>query len=88
MNQKQRRLKMTFKEYDVVALKFDTQAVHKESQQLILLQAGQVGTVAMNFNNEACLIDFSDAQGMTYTMETLPPSQLMLLHYEPVLIAA
>jgi hypothetical protein len=43
---------MTFKEYDVVALKFDTQAVHKESQQLVLLQAGQVGTVAMNFNNE------------------------------------
>jgi hypothetical protein len=79
---------MTFKEYDVVALKSDIQAVHKESQQPILLQSGQVGTVVMNFNNEAYLIDFSDAQGMTYAMETVPQDQLMLLHYEPVSIAA
>ncbi|NJK51579.1 MAG: DUF4926 domain-containing protein [Leptolyngbyaceae cyanobacterium SU_3_3] len=79
---------MTFKEYDVVALKSSIQAVHKDSQQPILLQAGQVGTVVMNFNNEAYLIDFSDAQGMTYVMETVPPVQLMLLHYEPVLVAA
>jgi len=42
----------------------------------------------MNFNNEAYLIDFSDTQGMTYTMETIPPDQLMLLHYEPKLVAA
>jgi Domain of unknown function (DUF4926) len=79
---------MTFKEYDVVALKADIQAIHKESQQPILLQAGQVGTVVMNFNNEAYLIDFSDAQGMTYAMETISESQLMLLHYEPIAIAA
>jgi hypothetical protein len=79
---------MTFKEYDVIAIKSDIQAVHKESQQPILLQAGQVGTVVMNFNNEAYLIDFSDTQGMTYAMETVPQDQLMLLHYEPVSIAA
>lgn len=79
---------MTFKEYDVVALKSDIQAVHKESQQPILLQSGQVGTVVMNFNNEAYLIDFSDAQGITYAMETVPPDHLMLLHYEPIVIAA
>jgi hypothetical protein len=42
----------------------------------------------MNFNNEAYLIDFSDAQGITYAMETVPPSHLMLLHYEPIVIAA
>jgi len=79
---------MTFKEYDVVAIKSDIQAVHKENQQPILLQAGQVGTVMMNFNNEAYLIDFSDAQGMTYAMETVLQDQLMLLHYEPIVIAA
>jgi hypothetical protein len=79
---------MTFKEYDVVAIKSDIQAVHKESQQPILLQSGQVGTVVMNLNNEAYLIDFSDAQGITYAMETVPPDQLMLLHYEPKLVAA
>jgi Domain of unknown function (DUF4926) len=79
---------MTFKEYDVVALKFDIQAVHKESQQPILLQAGQVGTVVINFNNEAYLVDFANPQGMTYAMETVPEAQLMLLHYEPKLVAA
>jgi Domain of unknown function (DUF4926) len=79
---------MTFKEYDVIAIKSDIQAVHKESQQPILLQAGQVGTVVMNFNNKAYLIDFSDTQGMTYAMETIPSNQLMLLHYEPASVAA
>ena len=39
---------MSFKEYDIVALKSDIQAVHKENQQPILLQHGQVGTVIMN----------------------------------------
>lgn len=79
---------MIFKEYDVVAIKSDLQAVHKENQQTILLQTGQVGTVVMNFNNEAYLIDFSDAQGMTYAIKTIPPAQLMLFHYEPKLVAA
>lgn len=79
---------MPFKEYDVVAIKSEIQATHKESRQPIVLQAGQVGTVVMTFNNEACLIDFSDAQGVTYAMETIPQDQLILLHYEPKLIAA
>jgi hypothetical protein len=79
---------MPFKEYDVVAIKSEIQAMHKESRQPIVLQAGQVGTVVMTFNNQACLIDFSDAQGVTYAMETVPQEQLMLLHYEPKLIAA
>lgn len=79
---------MTFKEHEVVAIKSDIQTAHKESQQPILLQTGQVGTVVMNFNNEAYLIDFSDAQSMTYAMETIPGNQLMLLHYEPTSVAA
>lgn len=79
---------MTFKEYDIVALKSDIRAIHKENQQPILLQHGQVGTVVMTFNDEAYLIDFSDAQGMTYAMETIPQNQLMLLHYEPASVVA
>ena len=78
---------MTFKEYDIIALKSDIQAIHKGSHQPILLQPGQVGTVVMNFNDEAYLIDFSDADGMTYATETIPNSQLMLLHYEPAPVA-
>lgn len=79
---------MTFQEYDIVAITSNIQAVHKENQQPILLQPGQVGTVVMNFNDEAYLIDFSDVQGMTYAMETIPQNQLMLLHYEPSSVAA
>jgi Domain of unknown function (DUF4926) len=79
---------MTFKEYDIIALKSEIQAVHKENHKPIFLQPGQVGTVVMNFNDEAYLIDFSDAQGMTYAMETIPQNQLMLLHYEPASVAA
>jgi Domain of unknown function (DUF4926) len=77
-----------FKANDIIALTSNIQTVHKQSQQSILLQPRQVGTVVMNFNNEACLIDFSDAQGITYAMETIPQNQLMLLHYEPASVAA
>jgi hypothetical protein len=42
----------------------------------------------MNCNNEAYRINFSDAQGITYAMKTIPQNQLMLLHYEPALIVA
>ena len=77
---------MTIKEYDVVALKSEVQAIHKETKQPILLRQGQVGTVLMSFEDQAYLVDFADAQGETYAMETVPSTQLMLLTYEPVLI--
>lgn len=79
---------MKFKEYDVVAITADIQAIHKGSQQPILLQTGQVGTIVMHLDHEAYLVDFADAQGITYAMENVPGDQLMLLHYEPAPIAA
>jgi hypothetical protein len=79
---------MTFTEYDVVALKSQVRTVHKETRQTILLQPGQVGTILMNFNDTAYLVDFSDAQGVTYAMESIPADLLMRLHYEPSSIAA
>ncbi|HEY9647601.1 MAG TPA: DUF4926 domain-containing protein [Chroococcidiopsis sp.] len=78
---------MAFKEYDIVALRSGLQAIHKNNQQPIFLQPGQVGTVIMNFDDEAYLVDFSDAQGITYAMETIPQNQLILLHYEPASVA-
>ena len=42
----------------------------------------------MAFDGEAFLVDFSDGEGQTYAMETIPSSKLMLLFYEPVSIAA
>ena len=77
---------MTLKEYDVVALTSEVQAIHKETKQPILLRSGQVGTILMDFGDRVYLVDFADAHGETYAMETVPSTQLMLLTYEPVLI--
>ncbi len=74
---------MTLHEYDVVALKEETQAIHKATQQPILLRQGQVGTILMSFEDRAYLVDFADAQGNTYAMETVPSEKLMQLVYEP-----
>jgi len=75
-------------EYDIVALTKDTPAVHKTCHQPILLRHGQVGTVLMTFDDQACLIDFADPQGMTYAMETIPVSRLLLLLQEPEVVPA
>ena len=48
------------KEYDLVAIDRDITVNHKETKQPILLRKGQVGTVLMDFDGEAFLIDFAD----------------------------
>lgn len=75
---------MVLHEYDVVALKEEIQAIHKETHQPLLLRPGQVGTILMSFEDRAYLIDFADAQGNTYAMETVPVGKLMQLIYEPL----
>jgi hypothetical protein len=79
---------MKFKEYDVVALIHEIPATHKATQQSLVLRRGQVGTVLMDFEERAYLIDFSDTQGNTYAMETVPAENLMQLVYEPSLTGA
>jgi hypothetical protein len=74
------------KEYDLVVIDRDILATHKESNQPILLRKGQVGTVVMDFDGEAYLIDFADREGITYAMETVPAEQLILLLYNPVVL--
>ncbi|NEP11339.1 MAG: DUF4926 domain-containing protein [Symploca sp. SIO2C1] len=71
-------------EYDLVALTENVQAIHKETRQSILLRRGQLGTVLMEFNTEAYLVDFADAQGCTYAIETISADKLMLLLDEPI----
>jgi hypothetical protein len=75
-------------EYDVVALTEDTPATHKTTLQPILLKPGQIGTVLMKFEDQACLIDFADSEGMTYAMETIPMNRLLLLLQEPEVVSA
>jgi hypothetical protein len=70
-----------FKLFDVVAL---TRDLPEEN----LLQ-GQVGTIVEIYNGgEAFEVDFVDRDGHTYSLLTLRPEQLMLLHYEPAQVAA
>jgi hypothetical protein len=75
---------MTLDEYDVVALTEEIQAIHKDTSGPILLRPGQVGTILMSFDDRAYLVDFADAQGNTYAMETVPSEKLMQLVYEPL----
>ena len=53
------------------------------------LLEGQVGTIVEVYKGgEAFEVEFVDLQGRTYGLVTLRPSQLMALHYQPVMIAA
>ena len=79
---------MSIEEYDIVALTEDLLTYHKHTQQSIILRRGQVGTVLMLFDQKAGLIDFSDTDGHTYAMETVPLSKLMVLLHSPEAIAA
>jgi len=79
---------MTIHEYDIVALIEDLPATHPETNASILLRRGQVGTVLMEFDGEAFLVDFSDNEGQTYAMETIAAQKLMPLFHEPVETAA
>ncbi|WP_265235440.1 DUF4926 domain-containing protein [Lyngbya sp. CCAP 1446/10] len=49
-----------------------------------MLRPGQVGMILMSFDDRAYLVDFADAQGNTYAMETIPSEKLMQLVYEPL----
>lgn len=70
-----------FKLFDVVALTAD---LAEEN-----LASGQVGTIVEIYNDgEAFEVEFINVKGETYGLLTLYPEQLMLLHYEPVKIAA
>lgn len=74
---------MNIREYDIVALTENVAAQHKQSNLPIILKRGQVGTVLMDFNQEAYLVDFADSHGNTYAMETISTNLLMKLIYEP-----
>jgi len=73
----------SIKEYDLVVLTKDIRAIHKQTHTPILLRRGQVGTVVINFEQQAFLIDFADEQGATYAMETVPKEHLTPLLYQP-----
>jgi len=67
---------------------FDVVAITDDLPEENLLQ-GQVGAIVEVYNEgEAFEVEFVDVEGKTYALLTLNPKQFMLLHYEPVRIAA
>ena len=78
----------SIKEYDLVVLTKDISAIHKQNQTPILLRRGQVGTVIMDFEQQAFLIDFADEEGVTYAMETVDKKYLIPLLYQPSSVLA
>ena len=65
---------MKMKLLDVVAL--------LEDLPKLGLYRGQVGTIVEEYEPEVFEVEFSDATGRAYAIETLTASQLMLLHYQ------
>lgn len=49
-----------------------------------LLCEGQVGTVVEMYGDDFYEVEFSDNDGRTYGLETLPGSKLLVLRYEPI----
>lgn len=67
---------------DLVALTGDRDTTHFETGQPIRLLKGQVGTVVMEYDDQAVEVEFANHDGTTFAMETLPCDAVMLLHYE------
>ncbi len=51
------------------------------------LVRGQVGTLVEQLDDDAFEVEFSDDDGRTYATLALRPSQFMILHHRPVMVA-
>ena len=51
------------------------------------LVQGQVGTIVETLDGGAYEIEFSDDDGRTYAILALRPSQFMVLHHRPQMVA-
>lgn len=67
---------------DLVALMGDRETTHFETGEPIRLLKGQVGTVVMEYGNEAVEVEFANNDGTTFALETLTLDAVLLLHYE------
>jgi ribosomal protein L21E len=72
------------KDLDIVVLTEDRQTRHFETGEPITLFKGEVGTIVMEYDGNSFEVEFSNNDGTTYAMETIPAHQLMLLQDELV----
>lgn len=70
-------IKEEIKTLDVVALLTTLPEEH--------LGKGAIGTVVHIYNNKFCEVEFSDLNGQTYALLTLPSKKLLLLKHEPLI---
>jgi len=61
----------------------DVVALLEDLPQLGLYR-GQVGTIVEEYEPGVFEVEFSDTTGKAYALETLKESQIMILHYQPL----
>jgi hypothetical protein len=66
-----------------VALLEAVHTTHFEGDSPVLLRRGDVGTVVMLYDGDACEVEFSDRSGRTYALLPLPANRLLVLHDTP-----
>ena len=71
-------IKEEIKTLDVVAL---LTVLPKER-----LDKGAIGTVVHIYNNKFYEVEFSDLNGQTYALLTVPSKNLLLLKHEPITV--
>jgi hypothetical protein len=67
----------------IVALLEDVDTTRFESDEPLLLQCGDMGTVVMVYDDGACNIEFSDRSGRTYAMLSVSGDRLLVLRDAP-----
>ena len=66
----------------------DTSATHFETDALLVLHRGQIGTVVMTYDGSAFEVEFAGPDGRAYAILPVSAAKLMLLHDTPATVAA
>jgi Domain of unknown function (DUF4926) len=74
--------------HDLVALTEDIATTHFATGTPLTLRRGQIGTVVMTYDGDALEVEFSDSQGRAFALLPIATQKLLLLHEEPVAVAA
>jgi len=77
---------MKIQELDNVILTETLITKHFETDEPILLQQGQIGTVVMELGKNMFEVEFADREGISYAMETLSEKQLLVTRNSPLLL--
>jgi hypothetical protein len=75
---------MKIQELDNVILTETLITKHFKTDEPILLQQGQIGTVVMELGKNMFEVEFADSDGIPYAMETLSEKQLLVTYNSPL----